>query len=81
MCTYVQALPRILTLYCEHGSDQLARGANTPRTSRENRAATDVLNTMKQHASTNIAPPKWLVALPQLISRIAHANKEVRCGR
>ncbi|KAG2423364.1 hypothetical protein HYH02_015337 [Chlamydomonas schloesseri] len=73
----MQALPRMLTLYCEHGSDQLARGTNAPRTGRESRAATDVLNTMKLLAATNIAPPKWLVALPQLISRIAHANKEV----
>ncbi|PNW78179.1 hypothetical protein CHLRE_10g467200v5 [Chlamydomonas reinhardtii] len=73
----MQALPRMLTLYCEHGSDQLARGTNQPRTSKENRAATEVLNTMKQLAATAIAPPKWLVALPQLISRIAHANKEV----
>lgn len=75
---FLQALPRMLTLYCEHGSDQLARGTNQPRTSKENRAATEVLNTMKQLAATAIAPPKWLVALPQLISRIAHANKEVR---
>ncbi|GIL92019.1 hypothetical protein Vretifemale_19512, partial [Volvox reticuliferus] len=87
----MQALPRLLTLYCEHGSDQIARGsapasvmgagggrgAAAPRTSREARAATEVHNTMKQLAGSAVAPPKWLMALPQLISRIAHTHQEV----
>ncbi len=35
-----QALPRLLTLYCEHGSDMLARGST--RSNKESRAATEV---------------------------------------
>ncbi|GFR46172.1 hypothetical protein Agub_g7700, partial [Astrephomene gubernaculifera] len=87
----MQALPRLLTLYCEHGSDQIARGLAPgsyggssrgaapapPRTGREARAATEVHNTMKQLAGSSVAPPKWLLALPQLISRIAHTHAEV----
>ncbi len=48
MPTAVQAVPRVLTLYCEHGSDQLARqaarvgGGGAQRSSRETKANNDV---------------------------------------
>lgn len=47
-CRTPQAVPRVLTLYCEHGSDQLARqaarvgGGGAQRSSRETKANNDV---------------------------------------
>ncbi|KXZ54940.1 hypothetical protein GPECTOR_3g11 [Gonium pectorale] len=90
---YFEVLPDVLRHYGEAISKGHKHVLQTPprlRTSRELRSATAVTNTMKELAGAGggagagsgsgcgaISAPKWLLALPQLISRIAHTNPEV----
>ncbi|MEW5302991.1 MAG: hypothetical protein WDW36_005724 [Sanguina aurantia] len=75
-----QALPRLLTLYCEYGTDSLSRRSMG---SKERAAATAVgggrvcvVNQMKEVARL-VAPVSWLITLPQLISRMCHPHSDV----
>ncbi|GAX74920.1 hypothetical protein CEUSTIGMA_g2366.t1 [Chlamydomonas eustigma] len=85
----LHSLPRVITLYCDFGLEAMGGntgGVNSGRgsggggtkvmQSKERNAATQVVNLMKDLART-LSPSSWLLALPQLTSRICHPAPDV----
>jgi len=70
-----QALPRLLTVFFEHGTACVR--APRPANARERKAREAALDAMAKLAAR--APlAVWLPALPQLTSRLCHAHAETR---
>ncbi|GAB4817356.1 hypothetical protein N2152v2_004402 [Parachlorella kessleri] len=70
-----QALPRLLTLWFELGSYVQSYGGRDPP-AQERKPIADVHQHMRDFAK-RIPLHLWLTALPQLISRMCHSNKQV----
>ncbi|BDA43155.1 Serine/threonine-protein kinase ATR at C-terminar half [Coccomyxa sp. Obi] len=70
-----QALPRMLTIWFEYGDYCCAN--ISPANTKERTARTEVINIMSGNIKT-LPLYVWLVALPQLISRICHPHLDTQ---
>eukprot|EP00798_Chlamydomonas_sp_ICE-L_P024092 gene24092-9666_t len=71
----LQSMPRLLTLYCDFGNEQVTKKGVVQQ--KERNSSNQVTNLMR-NLMNNVSPVAWLQALPQLISRICHPCKEVQ---
>lgn len=78
-----QSMPRMLTLWLDYGAEVVTaesagEKSSTSDTLRQGmRLALDKLNRQMSDISKKLAPYQFLIALPQLVSRICHAHSEV----
>ena len=78
-----QSMPRMLTLWLDYGAEVVAtenagEKSSTSEALRQGmRSALDKLNRQMATISEKLAPYQFLIALPQLVSRICHAHPEV----
>jgi len=78
-----QSMPRMLTLWLDYGAEVVAAESAGEKSSASDplrqgmRSALDKLNRQIAVISGNLAPYQFLIALPQLVSRICHAHGEV----
>ena len=78
-----QSMPRMLTLWLDYGSEVVAAESTGEKSSTSEalrqgmRSALDKLNRQMASISEKLAPYQFLIALPQLVSRICHAHGEV----
>jgi len=71
-----RALPRLLTLWFEVGSLSLDEGVDGRLVDMLDGALDKAMTWMKQY-SKSLPPSIWMTAMPQLISRICHDNRDV----
>ena len=71
-----RALPRLLTLWFEIGSLALDEDVDGRMIDVLEGAQEKAMHCMKQYAKS-LPPSVWMTAMPQLISRICHDNREV----
>ncbi|KAK9914842.1 hypothetical protein WJX75_001188 [Coccomyxa subellipsoidea] len=74
-CNIYQSLPRMLTIWFEYGDYCYANVKHADN--RERSARSEVINVMQGFSKT-LPLYVWLVALPQLISRICHPHLETQ---
>ena len=78
-----QSMPRMLTLWLDYGAEVVASEAAGEKSSASEalrqgmRSALDKLNRQMATFSEKLTPYQFLIALPQLVSRICHAHPEV----
>jgi len=78
-----QSMPRMLTLWLDYGAEVVAsenagEKSSTSEALRQGmRSALDKLNRQMVAISEKLAPYQFLIALPQLVSRICHTHTEV----
>ena len=71
-----RALPRLLTLWFEVGSLSLDEGVDGRLVDMLDGALDKAMTWMKQY-SKSLPPSVWMTAMPQLISRVCHDNRDV----
>ena len=78
-----QSMPRMLTLWLDYGAEVVAAETAAEKTATSEalrqgmRSALDKLNRQMSLISDKLAPYQFLIALPQLVSRICHAHAAV----
>jgi len=78
-----QSMPRMLTLWLDYGAEVVAAESTAERSSTSEamrqgmRSMLDKLNRQMAAISEKLAPYQFLIALPQLVSRICHAHADV----
>jgi len=78
-----QSMPRMLSLWLDYGAEVVAAESAGEKSSASEalrqgmRVALDKLNRQMAAISEKLAPYQFLIALPQLVSRICHAHPEV----
>lgn len=78
-----QSMPRMLTLWLDYGAEVVASESTGEKSSTSEalrqgmRSALDKLNKQMAVISEKLAPYQFLIALPQLVSRICHAHADV----
>jgi len=77
-----QSMPRMLTLWLDYGAEVVAADSAAAASASEPlrqgmRSALDKLNRQMATIGDKLAPYQFLMALPQLVSRICHAHADV----
>ena len=78
-----QSMPRMLSLWLDYGAEVVASETSAEKSSTSEalrqgmRSALDKLNRQMSVISEKLAPYQFLIALPQLVSRICHAHPKV----